>query len=96
MEISLAEIGGKGLFTRELDVALASKEAGRGGGEVGRYKKFCPLKIGRLCMFMPQRKRESISTIFSGAMAVSFREGTCFEEGILSTDFSGSCKGWDR
>ena len=30
MEISLAEIGGKGLFTRELDVALASKEAVRG------------------------------------------------------------------
>lgn len=27
LEISLAEIGGKGLFTRELDVALASKEA---------------------------------------------------------------------
>ncbi|CAJ1332273.1 unnamed protein product [Effrenium voratum] len=26
LEISLAEIGGKGLFTRELDVALASKE----------------------------------------------------------------------
>ena len=30
LEISLAEIGGKGLFTRELDVALASKEAKSG------------------------------------------------------------------